>query len=89
MNEDSKFQELVKRVTDLERAYGDLRSAYYANNFPSSQDFNKYVRFNYRVKVPNYTTLPSTCEIGEIAEQAGDLYICSAADTWTIAGTQS
>ena len=59
------------------------------NNFEGSQDFNKYSRFNTRLKVPSYTSAPSTCEIGEIIEVSGELQICSAADTWTVVGTQS
>lgn len=66
-----------------------LKQAFYANNFPGSQDFNKYVRFNGRLKVPTYTSLPATCEVGELAESGGKLRICSATNTWSIVGTQS
>lgn len=73
----------------LKRQVRELADAYYANNFPSSQDFNKYVRFNGRLKVPHYATLPATCEVGELAEQGGELNICSSANTWTVCGTQT
>jgi len=66
-----------------------LRADYYSNNFSSSQDFQKYSRFNTRLKVPSYSTLPATCEVGEIVESAGKLRICSATNTWTIVGTQT
>lgn len=84
MNEEEKRQfEQMKK--DLE----NLKANYFANNFPSSQDFFKYVRFNSRLKVPHYDTLPATCEVGEIAETGGELNICSAADTWTVCGVQT
>lgn len=78
-------EEIKKLRAELE----SLKSAFYANNFPSSQDFFKYVRFNSRLKVPHVDTLPATCETGEVFEYSGDLYICSAADTPTVVGTQT
>ena len=78
-----------KQIDKLTKDLNDLISEFYANNFSSSQDFNKYSRFNTRLKVPHYATLPTTCEVGEIAEQGGELNICSSANTWTVVGTQS
>lgn len=80
---------LDERVLKLEKELATLREAFYTNNFSSSQDFPKYSRFNTRLKIPHYATLPSTCEVGEIAEQGGELNICSSANTWTVVGTQS
>lgn len=80
---------LTARVEKLEKDLRDLIDEVYLNNFTSSQDFNKYVRFNGRLKVPSYSSLPATCEVGELCESAGKLRICSAANTWTIVGTQS
>lgn len=77
---------------DVERMKGDLEalgSEYYRNNFSASQDFPKYSRFNTRLKIPHKAALPSTCEVGELCEFSGKAYICSAANTWTIIGTQS
>lgn len=82
-------QELEKMVLELKKTLDNLNAEFHSNNFPTSQDFNKYVRFNTRLKVPHYATLPATCEIGEIAEQGGELNICSAANTWTVCGTQT
>jgi hypothetical protein len=78
-----------ERILKLEKELKELQDQFFSNNFPGSQDFNKYVRFNGRLKVPHHDSLPTTCEIGEVAETGGELYICSAADTWTVAGTQS
>lgn len=78
-----------ERIARLEEDLRTLKLDYYANNFPTSQDFTKYVRFNARVKVPSHSTLPSTCEVGELAEASGKLYVCSAANSWSVAGTQS
>lgn len=81
--------ELQNQIDRLRQELDALKSEYYSNNFPSSQDFNKYSRFNTRLKVPKYAADPSTCEVGEVIEVSGKLKICSAANTWTIVGTQS
>jgi cell fate regulator YaaT (PSP1 superfamily) len=77
-----ELQRLKNRIEVLEQEY-------YRNNFKSFQEFNKTVHFNSRLKVPHYDTLPTTCEIGEIAESGGELNICSATNTWTVVGTQT
>lgn len=82
-------QDLQNRIQRLEQSLFDLTSEVYTNNFSSSQDFNKYSRFNTRLKVPKYSVDPATCEVGEIIEVGGKLKICSATDTWSIVGTQS
>ena len=66
-----------------------LEDTVHLNNFNSSQDFNKYSRFNTRLKVPSYATEPSKCEVGEIVEVSGVLKVCSAKDTWTTVGAQT
>lgn len=81
-------QELQDQIAKLRRDLEGLTQAYYSNNFSSHQDFNKESHFNYRLKVPNYSVLPTTCEVGEIIENGGELYICSSADAWTVVGTQ-
>lgn len=81
-DEREEFDRLKKEVQNL-------KENYFANNFPSSQDFFKYVRFNGRLKVPHVDTLPTTCDVGEVFEYGGDLYVCSAADVPTIVGTQT
>ena len=84
-----KIQELQNQINTLTQNFNNLQDDYYRNNFSSSQDFSKYSRFNSRLKIPHYSSLPSTCKVGEIAENSGKLYICSVADTWTVAGTQT
>lgn len=59
------------------------------NNFVGSQDFNKSSRFNTRLKVPHYDSLPTSAEVGEIVEVGGKLYICSSPNTFSLVGTQS
>lgn len=84
---DSQFvsqEEFAKLRNQIET----LTQNFYKNNFPSHQDFNKSSSFNTKLKVPSFTILP-TCQVGEICESAGKLYICSATDTWTVVGTQT
>lgn len=70
--------ELAKLRQELEA----LKSEYYANNFSTSTDVNKYTRFNTRLKVPHANPLPSVCEVGEVCENGGKLYICASANNW-------
>lgn len=81
--------DIQKQIDKIVRDLADLNSEVYLNNFTSSQDFQKYSRFNTRLKVPHYAALPTTCETGEIIEYSGKLYVASATNTWTIVGTQS
>lgn len=81
-NTQEQFDKLAKDIADL-------TNEIYLNNFSTSQDFNKFSRFNTRLKVPHYNSLPSVCEIGEIIESSGKLYVCSSANTWAIVGSQS
>jgi len=81
--------DLQLQIDILKQQIESLNSEFHANNFVGSQDHNKYVRFNSRLKVPKHDTEPTTCEIGEIIEDNGVLKICSAANTWTTVGTQT
>ena len=80
---------LIKRIEQLEKDLKALNDEFYKNNFTAYQDFYKFSNFKTRLKVPSYSTLPTTCVVGEIAESAGKLRICSATNTWTIVGTQT
>lgn len=77
------------QIDILKKDIESLKANFYLNNFLTSQDFNKYSRFNTALKVPHYSGVPTTGETGQIAEIGGKLYICSATNTWTIVGTQS
>lgn len=76
------------RIEKLERDLFDLNQEVYRNNFKAHQDFNKTSFFNTRLKVPVYSSLPSTCEEGELVCVGGGLYIASATNTWSLVGTQ-
>ena len=80
---------LRNEIMLLKKDLDALRQTYFLNNFPTSQDYPKYSRFNTRLKIPQYDSLPATCERGEICESNGVLKVCSAADTWTTAGVQT
>lgn len=78
-----------EQIDALRRDLNQLKAEFYKNNFASSQDFNKYCRFNSTLKVPHYSSAPATSNVGEIIEVGGKLYISTAVDTWTVVGTQS
>ena len=80
---------IQKQIDQIKQDLAALNDEYYLNNFSAYQDFGKYSNFTTRLKVPSYTTNPTTCEVGEIIENGGDLYICSSTDTWEKVGLQS
>lgn len=80
------LEQQIKKLTDDLKA---LQDEFYSNNFSARQDFVKMSNFTTRLKVPHYASLPTTCEIGEIAESGGKLYVGSAINTWTVVGTQT
>lgn len=90
---DPQTEQLKRDVEMLKQQLEALTGEYYSNNFTTSQDFNKYVRFNTRLKVPHYASDPTVGEVGEIIEVGGKLKICTVASltapTWTVVGTQS
>jgi len=67
-----------------------LKTEFYKNNFSARQDFYKFCDFKTQLKVPSYTSTPTTkSEIGELIEVGGLLYICTATTpTWTKVGLQ-
>lgn len=79
----------IKMIKQLQDGLKALNAEYYLNNFTANQSFNKYSNFTTRLKVPSYSSLPAVCEVGEVAESAGKLKICSATNTWTTVGLQS
>ena len=81
-------QELQNQIDILKKELSQLQSEYYKNNFSARQDFVKYSNFTSMIKVPSYSSLPATCQVGEICESSGKLRICSAVNTWSIVGTQ-
>jgi hypothetical protein len=86
MNQESEIKELRMRLEQLE-------AEYFKGNFSAGQDFQKYCRFNVRLKVPRFTSVALAqvaCEVGDICEIGGKLYICTVANTtMTVVGTQS
>lgn len=81
-------EEFNKLKQDLD----DLVQEFYLNNFTSSKDYNKYSRFNSRLKVPSSVANPTIGEVGDIVEVGGKLKICTTASltapTWTVVGAQ-
>lgn len=78
-----------KQIDQLKADLKALNDEVYRNNFSASQDFNKASSFTVKLKVPHYSVLPITAEVGEIIEVSGKLYICSSPNVWSVAGTQS
>lgn len=80
-------QQIIDEISILKTRLSELEGSFYKNNFSSSQIFTKDCNFATKLKVPHYDTLPP-CQVGELLESGGTLYICSATDTWTVVGTQ-
>lgn len=82
---------MPNEIQVLRQELESLKAEFYRNNFSASQDFAKTSRFNTRLKVPTYTSAPTTCEIGELYVNSGTgkLYVCSSANTWSLVGTQT
>lgn len=68
-----------------------LKAELYKGNFSGSQDNGKFVRFTNKIRMPVYANAPSKCEQGEIYVNSGTgkVYVCSAANTWSLIGTQA
>lgn len=82
--------ELQNQLKKLQNDFDSLSSAFYKNNFTSSQTFNKDVVFQSRLRVPVYSTPPAICEVGDLISISGVLYICTVANTtFTVVGTQT
>lgn len=79
------------QIEMLKQQLESLQAEFYKNNFSGSQDFNKKVRMNTALRVPVYATAPATCEKGELYVNSGTgkLYVASAANTWSLVGTQA
>lgn len=41
------------------------------------------------INFPNFESPPATCTVGDLTVAGAKLYICTAANTWTIVGTQT
>lgn len=80
--------EMKDKLEKLQSDFNNLSGAFYKNNFSDHQDFNKSCNFTTKLKVPNYSTLPTTNEVGELVESGGTLYISTGVNTWTVVGTQ-
>lgn len=79
------------QIEVLKQQVEALQAELYRGNFSGSQDFNKKVRMNTALRVPVYGTAPAKCELGELYVNSGSgkAYVCSAANTWSLIGTQS
>ena len=73
-----------EKIALLQNDLTALTQEVYRNNFSSSQDFNKFIRFNTRLKIPHYDTVPRVGEVGELIEVGGVLYICSSANIFSV-----
>lgn len=81
------------QIDKLRADLQELTDEFYLNNFTSSKDYNKYSRFNSRMKVPSSVANPTIGDVGDIVEVGGKLKICTVASltapTWTTVGLQS
>lgn len=73
-----------EQIQILRQDLETLKSEVYRNNFSSSQDFNKFTRFNTRLKIPHYDAVPPIGEVGELIEVGGTLLICSSPNSFSV-----
>ena len=73
-----------EQIQLLRNEITELKNEVYRNNFSSSQDFNKFIRFNTRMKVPHYDAVPPVGEVGELIEVGGVLLICSTPNVYSV-----
>mgnify|MGYP003639184272 FL=1 len=80
-----------EQIIGLTQRLNDLESSFYRNNFESSQDFSKASRFNTSLQVPVYASNPTVSQVGELYVNSGSgkLLVCTAKNTWAVAGTQT
>jgi len=84
------MQDNKSQIESLKQQVEALSAELYRGNFSGSQDFTKKVRMQTALRLPVYGTAPAKCEQGEVyVNTSGKLYVCSAANTWSLAGTQS
>lgn len=87
--DNEKITQLEQQIVGLRSEIEELKQGFFRNNFSQQQIFNKYSDFTDRIKIPYVAALSTTAEIGELCVYGGKLYVASAVNTWTIAGTQS
>lgn len=94
-NENTQIRDLEAKVTRLQSEVQELSSAFYRNNFSSSQVFNKASVFTERLQVPVFSSAPAVGEVGDLIAVAGELFICTTAGdvaspaTFTLVGSQT
>lgn len=85
-----QITDLQAMVAKLQSDLNSLSQTFYKNNFSSSQTFNKACVFQNRLQVPHYASAPAVCEVGDLIEIGGKLYICTVANTtFTLVGSQT
>lgn len=95
MDPNKRLTELEDLVKRLQKDLGDVSGLVYKNNFGSTQTFNKDSVFTARLRVPVYSSAPTTAEIGDLIAVAGKLYICTTAGNtgtpavFTLVGSQT
>jgi len=89
MFQNTQIEDLQAQINKLKVDLDNLNQSFFKNNFSSSQTFTKDAIFNTRLKIPHFSSAPSVCEVGDIIEIGGIMYICTVANTtWTVVGTQ-
>ena len=85
------MQDNKSQIESLKQQVEALSAELYRGNFSGSQDFTKKVRMQTALRLPVYGTAPAKCEQGEVYVNSGTgkVYVCSAANTWSLIGTQS
>lgn len=80
---------MQEEIFKLQQQINDLTEKIDRDNFSKLQVNAKDVYFEKRVRLFNKSANLAVCQTGELSVVGGKLYICSAANTWTVVGTQT
>jgi hypothetical protein len=89
------LQSLQDQIQKLFNKVGELEGLVNKNNFNSTQTFNKACIFSDRLRIPVFSSAPTTAEIGDVfSDTSGKVYVCTTASVggagavWTLIGSQ-
>lgn len=80
---------MQEEIQKLQQQINELNERIDTDNFSKLKVEMKDVYFEKKVRLFNKSANLAVCQTGELSVVGGKLYICSAANTWTVVGTQT